>query len=151
MWPLGGKRMTIGWEGRRVWCGKQAPLRLWPPSVSVKNWWVGPREQVLNVPIACQRYGLSKPSSQLSIEAWLFPMISLAIVEEKLGTDPWIGQPSCCGLGREPFFSWTVDLFKSVSDYVKGCYVLTAWDTYAQGPYTDQVFDACGMLVGFPL
>jgi hypothetical protein len=41
----------------------------------------------------------------------------------------------CCGLGRDPFFSRAVDLFKSVDDYVKGCYAL----------------DACGVLVGFPL
>jgi hypothetical protein len=27
-------------------------------------------------------------------------------------------------LGQEPFFSGAVDLFKSVDDYVKGCYAL---------------------------
>jgi hypothetical protein len=50
-------------------------------------------------------YGPSKPSSRLSIEAWVFPTTSLAIVREKLGTDLRIGQPSYCGLCREPFCS----------------------------------------------
>jgi hypothetical protein len=68
---------------------------------------------------------LDKPSSRLSIEAWLFPTTSLTVLEEKLGMDPRIGQPVCCGLSREPFFSGVVDLFKSVDDYVKDCYVLT--------------------------
>jgi hypothetical protein len=70
-------------------------------------------------------YGPSKPSSQLSIEALLFPTASLAVVGEKLGTDPWIGQLACCGLCREPFFSGVVDLFKSVDDCAKDCYMLT--------------------------
>jgi hypothetical protein len=50
---------------------------------------------------------------------------SLAIVGEKLGTDPLIGWLSCCGLCREPFFSGAVDLFKSVDDCMKGCYMWT--------------------------
>jgi hypothetical protein len=38
-----------------VWvCGKMAPLRLYPPHVSFMDRWVGLREQVLNVPIACR-------------------------------------------------------------------------------------------------
>jgi hypothetical protein len=40
-------------------------------------------------------------------------------LREKLGMDPWIGQPSCCGLGRKPFFSGAVGLLNSVDDYVK--------------------------------
>jgi hypothetical protein len=36
------------------------------------------------------------------------PHASLAGSEEKLGMDPWIGQPACCGLCREPFFSGAV-------------------------------------------
>jgi hypothetical protein len=73
--------------------------------VSVKNRWVDPREQVLNVPITCWCYGPSKPSSWLSIEASLFPTASLVIVGEKLSTDPQIKQSSSCELCREPFFS----------------------------------------------
>jgi hypothetical protein len=54
------------------------------------------------------------------------PTASLAVVGEKLDTDPRIGQPVCCGLCREPFFSGAVDLFKSVDDCMKGCYMWTA-------------------------
>jgi hypothetical protein len=94
--------------------------------VSIKDQWVGIREQVLNVPTACRRYGTGKPSSWLSIEAYLFPTASLAVMGEKLGMDSRTDQPVCCGLGQEPFFSGVVDLFKSVDDYLKGCYALTA-------------------------
>jgi hypothetical protein len=62
----------------------------------------------------------------MSTEACLFPTTSLAVVEEKLGTDMWIRQPSSCGLCQEPFFSGVVDLYKSVDDFMKGCYGLTA-------------------------
>jgi hypothetical protein len=62
-----------------------------PPPVSVKDRWVDPREQVLNVPIACLCYGPGKPSSWLSTEAYLFPTTSLAVVGEKLGTNLQIG------------------------------------------------------------
>jgi hypothetical protein len=40
-------------------------------------------------------------------------------MEEKLGMDPRIGQPVCCELCQEPFFSGAVDLFKSVDDCIK--------------------------------
>jgi hypothetical protein len=93
--------------------------------VSVKNRGVDTHEQVLNIPIAYRKYGPGKPNSWLSIEVCLFSTDSLAIMGEKLGMDPRTGQPACCGLGRQPFFSGAMDLFKSVDDYVKGCYVLT--------------------------
>jgi hypothetical protein len=92
--------------------------------VSVKDRWVGPHEQVLNVPIACWRYGHGKPSSWLLIKACLFPTSSLTVMGEKLGTDLQTGQPACSGLGPEPFFLGAGDLFKSFDDYVKGCSVL---------------------------
>jgi hypothetical protein len=50
----------------------------------------------------------------------------MAVLGEKLGTEPHIGQPVCCGLCQEPFFSGAVALLNSVDDYVKGCYALTA-------------------------
>jgi hypothetical protein len=53
------------------------------------------------------------------------PTASLAILGEKLSTNPRTGQPACCGLVREPFFSGAVNLFKSVDYYVKGYYKLT--------------------------
>jgi hypothetical protein len=94
--------------------------------VSVNDRCVGLHEQILNVPIACRCYRSGKPSSWLSTEACLFSTASLAVVGEKLGTDLWIRQPSSCGLCREPFFSGVVDPYKSVDDFTKGCYVLTA-------------------------
>jgi hypothetical protein len=78
-----------------------------------------------------------------------FPHCSLVVVGEKLGTDPRIGWPSCCGLCQEPFFSGAVDLFKSVDDCMKGCYMWTAWDTYGRGPYADRAWKACGVLIEF--
>jgi hypothetical protein len=54
------------------------------------------------------------------------PTASMAVLGEKLGTDPWIGQLVCCGLCREPFFSSAVALLNSIGDYVKGCYALIA-------------------------
>jgi hypothetical protein len=42
---------------------------------------------------------------------------------EELDTDPRIGQPSCCGLCQEPFFSGIVHLSIVVDDGVKGCYM----------------------------
>jgi hypothetical protein len=55
------------------------------PPVSVKDRWVGPHEQVLNVPIACQRYVSGKPSSMLSTEAWLKSTTSLVESERETG------------------------------------------------------------------
>jgi hypothetical protein len=49
-----GKGRQLVGKVREWVCGKQTPLRLYPPSVSVKDRLVGPHEQVLNVPIACR-------------------------------------------------------------------------------------------------
>jgi hypothetical protein len=69
--------------------------------MSVKDRWVGPREQVLNVSIACRRYVSGKPTSWLSTEACFFLTALLSVMGEKLGTDPQTSQPVCCGLDRE--------------------------------------------------
>jgi hypothetical protein len=74
----------------------------------VKDRWVGPCEQVLNV----QKVGF-------------IPTASMVVLGEKLGMDPWISQLSCCGLGWKPFFLGAVALVNSVDDYIKGCYALT--------------------------
>jgi hypothetical protein len=50
---------------------------------------------------------------------------SMAGSGEKLDTDPRIGQPACCGLCQEPFFSGAVVMLNSVDDCVKGCYMWT--------------------------
>jgi hypothetical protein len=54
------------------------------------------------------------------------PTASLVESGEELGTNPWISQPSWCGLCRKPFFSGAEALLNFGHDYAKGCYVLTA-------------------------
>jgi hypothetical protein len=70
-------------------------------------------------------YGPSKTSSLWSTEGGFTPTASMAGSGEKSGTNPWIGQPSYCGLCREPFFSRAVALSIAVDDCVKGCYMWT--------------------------
>jgi hypothetical protein len=77
------------------------------------------------------------------------PIASMVGSGERLGTVSWIGQPSCCGLGREPFFSEAVALLNFIDDYVKVCYTWTTWDTYGRGSYVDRVWKTCDVLVGF--
>jgi hypothetical protein len=48
-----------------------------------------------------------------------FSTTSLVGSSEKLGADPRIGQPVCCGLCREPFFSGAVTLSNSVDNWQK--------------------------------
>jgi hypothetical protein len=48
--------------------------------VSVKDRGVGTREQVLNVPIACQLYGSGKPSCLPPIGAWLKRTASMTVL-----------------------------------------------------------------------
>jgi hypothetical protein len=93
--------------------------------VSIKDRSVGPCEQVLTY--RSHAGDMSPVSLVVGCQQELtFPHCSLAIVGEKLGTDPRIGWSSCCGLCREPFFSGAVDLFKSVDDCMKDCYMWTA-------------------------
>jgi hypothetical protein len=51
---------------------------------------------------------------------------SMTVLGEKLDSDLRIGQLSCCGLGRGPFFSGAVTLLNFVDSYVKDCYALIA-------------------------
>jgi hypothetical protein len=82
--------------------------------MSVKDRWVGPREQVLNIPITCWCYGPSKPSSLPSIVVWLSLLLLWLWVGGKLGGDPQIGQLACWGCTQEPCFSGAV----TISNYV---------------------------------
>jgi hypothetical protein len=70
-------------------------------------------------------YGPSKPSNLPSTEGGFIPTASMAGSGEKLGTDPWIDQPLCCGLCREPFFSGAMALSITVDDGSNGCYMWT--------------------------
>jgi hypothetical protein len=51
------------------------------------------------------------------------PPASLVGSGEKLGMDPRIGQPTCCGLCREPFFSGAVASVQICQRLMKGCHV----------------------------
>jgi hypothetical protein len=51
------------------------------------------------------------------------PPASLASSGEKLGMDPRISQPACCGLCREPFFSGAVGSVQISRRLMKGCHV----------------------------
>jgi hypothetical protein len=59
-----------------------------PPPTSVKDRWVGPCEQVLNVLTAYRRYGPDKPSSLLLTDVWLSSLLLWLRVGEKLDGDP---------------------------------------------------------------
>jgi hypothetical protein len=76
------------------------------------------------------------------------PTASLAGSEEKLGTDPWIGQPVRCGLCREPFFSGAVGLLNSVDDSWK----VAMYGDHPQEAYVGRTWTSvgsiCDMLVG---
>jgi hypothetical protein len=80
---------------------KPAPPRLCsPPSlVSHKDRWVGPREKVLNVPIACRRYGPGKPSSWPSTEEWFCPHYFNGCLGRETGYGP---------VDRSPGVLWIV-------------------------------------------
>jgi hypothetical protein len=69
--------------------------------------------------------------------------------EEKLGTDPWIGQPVCCGLCREPFFSGAVTL----SNPVVGSWKVATYRDRPQEAYAGRTWTGVGsvrvMLVRF--
>jgi hypothetical protein len=51
------------------------------------------------------------------------PTASLVGSGEKLGTDLWFSQPTCCGLCQEPFFSGAVALLNYVGDWETLLYV----------------------------
>jgi hypothetical protein len=72
--------------------------------VSVKDRWVSPHEQVLNVLIAYWCYGPSRPSSLSMTQAWFKSSTSLVVGGGKLGGDPQIGQSACWGCSRESLF-----------------------------------------------
>jgi hypothetical protein len=121
-------------------CGKPAPQRLYPPPVLIKDRSVGPHEQVLNVPIACQWYAPDKPSSLLLIDILAFSTASLVGSREKLCTDLWIDQAAYCRLCWEPFFSGAVTLSNSVDD---------SWKVATYGDRPQEAYVSCWS--GFPL
>jgi hypothetical protein len=94
-------------------------------------------------------YESSKPNSWSPIWAWLTPTTSLADSRDKLGMDPRVNQPACCGLYQEPFLSDVVESVQICQRRTKGCYMWTTWDMYGPRPYAYWAWKACDMLVGF--
>jgi hypothetical protein len=108
------------------------------PHVSVKDRWVGPNEQILNVSIAYWYMGSISLVVYHQQSVILRSLLQWLPRGEKLGMNPWIGQSSCCRLDREPFFSGAVGLSIVVDDFVKGCYTWTTLDTYGREPYANR-------------
>jgi hypothetical protein len=73
--------------------------------VLVKDRWIDPREQVLNVPITYWCYGPSKPSSLTSTEGDFTLTASMVGLGEKLDMDPQIGQRVMLWIGSRALFS----------------------------------------------
>jgi hypothetical protein len=67
---------------------KDGTSKVVAPSVSVKDRWVSPCEQVLNVPIACRRYGSTKPSSRPLTDDWLCPHYFNGCLRRETGYGP---------------------------------------------------------------
>jgi hypothetical protein len=105
-----GKRRTVGWEGWGEYCGNLTPLRLLPPSVLVKDRGVDICEQVLNVLIACWRYGPSKLSSLMSTNLWL-PCFNGC-----LGERNWLGTHR--SFSRRAV-DWDMRFFLGGSEYIQ--------------------------------
>jgi hypothetical protein len=119
-WRSGGalrwKVETVGWEGREVVCEKPAPPRLQPPLVSVKYRWVGPASKYWTYRSHAGDMGLVSLVAGHQQKVGFAPTAPLVGSWEKLGTNPHISQPSCCGLCQEPFFSGAVVMLNFVDD-----------------------------------
>jgi hypothetical protein len=94
----------------------------YPPPVSVKDRGVGTREQVLNVPIACQWYGPGKPISLLLTDVWLKRTASMAVLGEKLRQVPRTIQPGW-EVESGAFFLGSSESVQLCWVSVKGCHV----------------------------
>jgi hypothetical protein len=103
-WKVEDRRLRK--SGSVMW--KVSTSKVVASSVSVKDWRVGPREQVLNILNACWRYGSGKSSSLSSTNAWFCPHCFNGCVGRETVVDMWIGQPMYCGSGQEPLFSRVV-------------------------------------------
>jgi hypothetical protein len=75
-----GEDHRLGRSGNGVW--KAGTFKAIPPPVSVTDRWVGPHEQVLNVPITYWCYGLSKLMYLCHHLAKNFVPYSKAVVRE---------------------------------------------------------------------
>jgi hypothetical protein len=96
------------------------------PHMSIKDRSVGPREQVLNVPIACRWYVPGMPSSQLSTELNFFSLLF-----------------DCCGreAGYGPADQMVIVLWIVSGALLLGCRrsVQICWRRYERLLYVDRV------------
>jgi hypothetical protein len=104
--------------------------------VSVKDRWVGPREQVLNV--------TSKPSSRPLIDAWLCHHYFIGWLRREAGYGPIDRSVARCGLCREPFFLRAVGLLNSVDDSKK----VATYGDCPQDAYTGRTWTGMGSIHG---
>jgi hypothetical protein len=123
---------TVSWEGQGVVCGKLAPRRLKPPPLSVKDRWVDPREQVLNVLIAC----------------WYMDLVSLvAWHQQRVALPPLLQWPA-----QERNWIRTRGLVSHRAvDYVKSPFsreqwlcpslLMTSWKVVIRGPCEIRIVD----------
>jgi hypothetical protein len=137
------KGETAGWKGRGDGMWKGGTSKAVAPPVSVNDLWVGPHEQVSNVPIVYWWHGPSKRSSLSSTDAYLYPHYFKVGSREKLYTDPWIGQPTRCGLCQEPFLSGAVTLLNFVDDSWK----VATYGDYLQEAYAEHTWTSVGNIL----
>jgi hypothetical protein len=67
------------------------------------------------------------------------------------GMTPTDRSASVLSIVSGALFSGVVALSIAFHDFTKGCYTLTTLDTYGLGPYEDETWDVCGVLVRVPL
>jgi hypothetical protein len=142
------KVKTISWEGRKVVCRKSAPSRLYPRLSRLRTDGFTPWASIQTYRLHAGVYGSIKPSSRLSTEVWLSPLLHFLARERN-----WVRTH---GSVSRRAVDYVGSLFSQSSDSVqhrrwcaKGYYVWIKWNTYGPGPYVDWAWKACGMLIEF--
>jgi hypothetical protein len=91
--------------------------------VSVKDRWVGPHEQVLNVPIECRWYGSDKPSSLLSTDVWLSSLLYWLAWERNWVHRPMDQLTDVLWIVSEAIFLRSSNFIQLYQWLVKGCHI----------------------------
>jgi hypothetical protein len=92
----------LGRSGSGMW--KADTSKFVAPPVSDKDRWVGPREQILNVPITYFYMSLVNLVACHRQKIDLSLLLHRLCGGEKLNGDPQIGQPTCWGCSQESLF-----------------------------------------------
>jgi hypothetical protein len=112
--------------------------------MSIKDWWVGHREQVLNIQMACRRHGPDKPSSQLSTEGLICPHCFNGWIGRETGYGPtdrlavvlWIGSGALFLRSSDPAqFYWRLHERLLYVDYAR-----YAWSRVIREPSMESVW-----------